>query len=113
MGGIKLNASGPGATARRLGLPSEHDFWSRGISACAICDGAAPIFADVPLGVVGGGDSAVEEAVYLTKYSPKVRSFLVAVAAAAGAIALDFVVVVVVIVVVVVARRWRGAERSR
>ena len=63
---------GTGATARRLGLPSEHDFWSRGISACAICDGAAPIFADVPLGVVGGGDSAVEEAVYLTKYSPKV-----------------------------------------
>lgn len=33
-----------GATARRLGLPSEHDFWSRGISACAICDGASPIF---------------------------------------------------------------------
>lgn len=58
--------------ARRLGLPSERDFWSRGISACAICDGAAPIFRDETLGVVGGGDSAVEEAVYLTKYSPKV-----------------------------------------
>lgn len=61
-----------GATARRLGLPAEEDFWSRGISACAICDGAAPIFRDVELGVVGGGDSAVEEAVYLTKFSPKV-----------------------------------------
>lgn len=71
------NVCGTGATARRLGLPSEHDFWSRGISACAICDGAAPIFADVPLGVVGGGDSAVEEAVYLTKYSPKVRLLVV------------------------------------
>ncbi|CAM9955205.1 unnamed protein product [Ectocarpus sp. 6 AP-2014] len=65
-----------GATAKRLRLPSEDDFWSRGISACAICDGAAPIFADVPLGVVGGGDSAVEEAVYLTKYSPKVHLFV-------------------------------------
>ncbi|CAN0497443.1 unnamed protein product [Discosporangium mesarthrocarpum] len=61
-----------GATAKRLGLPSEADFWSRGISACAICDGAAPIFRDEELGVVGGGDSAVEEAIYLTKYSPKV-----------------------------------------
>ncbi|HEY9818840.1 MAG TPA: FAD-dependent oxidoreductase, partial [Candidatus Obscuribacterales bacterium] len=36
-----------GATAKRLGLPSEHDFWSRGISACAICDGATPIFKGV------------------------------------------------------------------
>ncbi|CAM9801747.1 unnamed protein product [Ascophyllum nodosum] len=65
-----------GATAKRLGLPSEQDFWSRGISACAICDGAAPIFRDEELGVVGGGDSAVEEAVYLTKYSPKVHLFV-------------------------------------
>lgn len=65
-----------GATARRLGLPSEDEFWSRGISACAICDGAAPIFRDEPLGVIGGGDAAVEEAVYLTKYSPKVHLFV-------------------------------------
>lgn len=65
-----------GATAKRLGLPSEGEFWSRGISACAICDGAAPVFRDVELGVVGGGDSALEEAVYLTKYSPKVKHIL-------------------------------------
>lgn len=62
-----------GATARRLGLPSEGAFWSRGISACAICDGAAPIFAGQPLAVVGGGDSACEEAVYLTKYGSHVH----------------------------------------
>lgn len=62
-----------GATARRLGLPSEDAFWSRGISACAICDGAAPIFAGQPLAVVGGGDSACEEAVYLTKYGSHVH----------------------------------------
>jgi len=62
-----------GATARRLGLPSECAFWSRGISACAICDGAAPIFAGQELAVVGGGDSACEEAVYLTKYGSHVH----------------------------------------
>lgn len=48
-----------GATAKRLGLPSEHMFWSRGISACAICDGASPIFRGAEVAVVGGGDSAV------------------------------------------------------
>ena len=48
-----------GATAKRLGLPSEHIFWSRGISACAICDGASPIFRGAEVAVVGGGDSAV------------------------------------------------------
>ncbi|CAM9832961.1 unnamed protein product, partial [Phaeothamnion confervicola] len=71
---IKANAVviATGATARRLSLPSESDYWSRGISACAICDGAAPIFKDEPLGVIGGGDSAIEEAVYLTKYGSKV-----------------------------------------
>lgn len=62
-----------GATAKRLGLPSEHDFWSRGISACAICDGATPIFHGAELAVVGGGDSAAEEAVYLTKYGSHVH----------------------------------------
>lgn len=62
-----------GATARRLGLPSEHAFWSRGISACAICDGATPIFRHAELAVVGGGDSAAEEAVYLTKYGSHVH----------------------------------------
>ncbi|MFE4105794.1 thioredoxin-disulfide reductase [Almyronema epifaneia] len=62
-----------GATAKRLGLPCEHQFWSRGISACAICDGATPIFRGEELAVVGGGDSAAEEAVYLTKYGSRVH----------------------------------------
>lgn len=57
-----------GATAKRLGLPSEDQFWSRGISACAICDGATPVFRGQELVVIGAGDSAAEEAVYLTKY---------------------------------------------
>lgn len=62
-----------GATAKRLGLASEHQFWSRGISACAICDGATPIFRAAELAVAGGGDSAAEEAVYLTKYGSHVH----------------------------------------
>jgi thioredoxin reductase (NADPH) len=62
-----------GATAKRLGLASEQQFWSRGISACAICDGATPIFRSAELAVVGGGDSAAEEAVYLTKYGSHVH----------------------------------------
>lgn len=62
-----------GATARRLGLPREHEFWSRGISACAICDGASPIFKGQELAVVGGGDTATEEALYLTKYAGHVH----------------------------------------
>ncbi|HLP88153.1 MAG TPA: thioredoxin-disulfide reductase [Nostocaceae cyanobacterium] len=62
-----------GATAKRLGLPSENDFWSRGISACAICDGATPIFRGAELAVIGAGDSAAEEAIYLTKYGSKVN----------------------------------------
>lgn len=57
-----------GATAKRLGLASEHQFWSRGISACAICDGATPIFHGAELAVVGAGDSAAEESIYLAKY---------------------------------------------
>lgn len=62
-----------GATAKRLGLPSEHEFWSRGISACAICDGATPLFRDAELAVIGAGDSAAEEAIYLTKYGSQVH----------------------------------------
>jgi thioredoxin reductase (NADPH) len=62
-----------GATAKRLGLPSEHQFWNRGISACAICDGAIPLFRNVELVVIGGGDTAAEEAVYLTKYGSHVH----------------------------------------
>eukprot|EP00198_Chlamydomonas_reinhardtii_P000472 XP_001689807.1 NADPH-dependent thioredoxin reductase [Chlamydomonas reinhardtii] len=62
-----------GATAKRLGLPSENTFWSRGISACAICDGASPLFKNAEVAVVGGGDSATEEAVYVTKYAKHVH----------------------------------------
>ena len=62
-----------GATAAKLGLPSEHTYWSRGISACAICDGASPLFKGADVAVVGGGDSACEEAVYLTKYASTVH----------------------------------------
>ncbi|XP_062186568.1 thioredoxin reductase NTRC-like [Phragmites australis] len=58
-----------GATAKRLRLPREHEFWSRGISACAICDGASPLYKGQVLAVVGGGDTATEEAIYLTKYA--------------------------------------------
>jgi thioredoxin reductase (NADPH) len=62
-----------GATAQRLNLPSEPQFWNKGISACAICDGAIPMFRNVELAVVGGGDTAAEEAIFLTKYGSKVH----------------------------------------
>ena len=61
-----------GATAKRMNLPGEERLWQRGISACAVCDGALPIFRNKVLVVVGGGDSAVEEATYLTKFAGKV-----------------------------------------
>ncbi|KAI7727365.1 hypothetical protein M8C21_023594, partial [Ambrosia artemisiifolia] len=61
------------ATAKRLNLPREEEFWSRGISACAICDGASPLFKSQVLAVVGGGDTATEEAIYLTKYARHVH----------------------------------------
>ena len=62
-----------GASANRLGLKNEQSFWSKGISACAICDGATPQFRNEELAVVGGGDSACEEAEYLTKYGSHVH----------------------------------------
>lgn len=63
-----------GAVARRLTFKGsgEDGFWNKGISACAVCDGASPIFRNKPIAVVGGGDSSVEEAVFLTKYGSKV-----------------------------------------
>lgn len=54
-----------GARANYLGLPSEDEYKNKGVSACAVCDGALPLFRGKPLAVVGGGDSAVEEATYL------------------------------------------------
>jgi thioredoxin reductase (NADPH) len=62
-----------GARANYLGLESEEKFKNKGVSACAVCDGALPRFREKPLVVVGGGDSAVEEATYLTKYAPVVH----------------------------------------
>ncbi|MDD7984169.1 thioredoxin-disulfide reductase [Lentisphaera marina] len=61
-----------GATAKRLGLPGEEQYWQNGISACAVCDGALPIFRNKPMVVIGGGDSACEEAMFLTKFASKV-----------------------------------------
>lgn len=55
-----------------MNIKGEHDYWQRGISACAVCDGALPIFRNKELAVIGGGDSAVEEATHLTKFASKV-----------------------------------------
>ncbi|EDO17034.1 hypothetical protein Kpol_530p3 [Vanderwaltozyma polyspora DSM 70294] len=61
-----------GASAKRMHIPGEDSYWQKGISACAVCDGAVPIFREKPLAVIGGGDSACEEAEFLTKYGSKV-----------------------------------------
>ncbi len=63
-----------GATANRLDIPGagEGEFWQKGVTACAVCDGAMPIFRNKPLYVIGGGDSAIEEATFLTKFGSKV-----------------------------------------
>lgn len=63
-----------GATAKRLDTPGTRDgeFWQKGVTACAVCDGAAPIFRNRPLFVIGGGDTAVEEALFLTKFGSRV-----------------------------------------
>jgi thioredoxin reductase (NADPH) len=61
-----------GATAKRMHVPGEERLWQSGISACAVCDGALPLFRNQPLVVVGGGDTAVEEATHLTKFGSKV-----------------------------------------
>lgn len=61
-----------GARANYLGLPTEDAYKNRGVSACAVCDGALPRFRNKALVVVGGGDTAVEESTYLTKFASTV-----------------------------------------
>jgi len=59
-----------GAQSRKLNIPSETEFIGRGVSYCAVCD--APFFRNKTVAVIGGGDSAIQEAIYLTKFATKV-----------------------------------------
>lgn len=75
-GSKKIEAStiiiATGATAKRLNIKGEERLWQKGISACAVCDGALPVFRNKVLAVIGGGDSAAEESTFLTKFASKV-----------------------------------------
>jgi thioredoxin reductase (NADPH) len=62
-----------GASHRHLGVPGENLLETKGVTYCATCDGALPVFRNQPLVVVGGGDSACEEAIYLTRFGSSVH----------------------------------------
>jgi len=62
-----------GATAKKLDFKGSDEYWMKGISACAVCDGALPMFRNKPVAVIGGGDTAMEEATFLSKYASKVH----------------------------------------
>ena len=61
-----------GALAKKLEFPGSDTYWTKGISACAVCDGGLPLFRDQVLVVIGGGDTAMEEALFLTRFASKV-----------------------------------------
>lgn len=61
-----------GASARKLSIAGGNEYWNRGISACAVCDGALPMFKNHPIAVVGGGDSACEESMFLSRFGSEV-----------------------------------------
>ena len=73
-GAAKVLVIATGATAKRDDIPGTRDgeLWQRGVSACAVCDGALPMFRGKPLFVIGGGDSAMEEATFLSKFGSQV-----------------------------------------
>eukprot|EP01012_Entosiphon_sulcatum_P024527 TRINITY_DN2968_c0_g1_i1.p1 TRINITY_DN2968_c0_g1~~TRINITY_DN2968_c0_g1_i1.p1 ORF type:complete len:1428 (+),score=215.21 TRINITY_DN2968_c0_g1_i1:2250-6533(+) len=62
-----------GAAPARLHLPGEEEYWQRGVATCGLCDGASPLFKRKPIAVIGGGDPAVEEALFLTRFASKVH----------------------------------------
>ncbi len=63
-----------GARHKHLGVPGEHELENRGVTFCATCDGALPAFRNKPFVVVGGGDTACEKAMYLTRFGSIVSS---------------------------------------
>jgi thioredoxin reductase (NADPH) len=73
-GVAKVVVIATGATAKRDDIPGTRDseLWQKGVSACAVCDGALPMYRNKPLFVIGGGDSAMEEATFLAKFGSKV-----------------------------------------
>ncbi|KAI4330431.1 hypothetical protein MLD38_028721 [Melastoma candidum] len=70
--GSPASTSPISAVAKKLKFSGSEEFWNKGISACAVCDGALPMFRNKGLAVIGGGDSAMEEANFLTRFGSKV-----------------------------------------